>query len=218
MSELSFARQFLSALDSRPVKLASDHVQDPRGFPAQSAYILPKTPSLPTKRKRDADATTAPGTSPAAPTLTVALKNLKAPNYNVALAGQPLSASIYDLKTAYVEKAGLTTPVDKIKLLFNKKPTQDSKTLKDLLGDTAVSTKEVELTVMAMGPLVTKNEAEPATTKDAPAAAGASSATTMLQSDAFWHELQGFISQKIGGDQEAERLTRQFKTSWEKSR
>lgn len=37
MNEIAFARQFLTALDSRPIKLPSDHVADPRGFPAQGA-------------------------------------------------------------------------------------------------------------------------------------------------------------------------------------
>jgi hypothetical protein len=37
MSELSFARQFLSALDTRPIKLSSDHVADPHSYPAQGA-------------------------------------------------------------------------------------------------------------------------------------------------------------------------------------
>lgn len=37
MNELAFARQFLTALDSRPVKLQSDHVADPRSYPAQGA-------------------------------------------------------------------------------------------------------------------------------------------------------------------------------------
>jgi hypothetical protein len=37
MTELAFARQFLTALDSRPIKLSSDHVSDPKHYPAQGA-------------------------------------------------------------------------------------------------------------------------------------------------------------------------------------
>jgi hypothetical protein len=37
MTELAFARQFLTALDSRPIKLSSDHVADPKNYPAQGA-------------------------------------------------------------------------------------------------------------------------------------------------------------------------------------
>jgi ubiquitin-like protein 4 len=40
MTELSFARSFLSALDMRPVKLSSDHIADPKQYPAQAAVCL----------------------------------------------------------------------------------------------------------------------------------------------------------------------------------
>lgn len=36
MSEISFAKSFLATLDKRAVKLSSDHVADPRKYPAQS--------------------------------------------------------------------------------------------------------------------------------------------------------------------------------------
>lgn len=35
MAEVIFARQFLSNLDARPVKLSPDHVEDPKNFPAR---------------------------------------------------------------------------------------------------------------------------------------------------------------------------------------
>lgn len=37
MTEVAFAKQFLAALDARPVKLSADHVEDPRSYPARSA-------------------------------------------------------------------------------------------------------------------------------------------------------------------------------------
>jgi hypothetical protein len=40
MTELAFARQFLTALDSRSIKLSSDHVADAREYPAQGAVRL----------------------------------------------------------------------------------------------------------------------------------------------------------------------------------
>ena len=33
MSELSFAKQFLSTLDSKPIRLQADHVEDPKKYP-----------------------------------------------------------------------------------------------------------------------------------------------------------------------------------------
>lgn len=40
MAEVSFAKQFLAALDARPVKLSPDHVEDPKGYPARNAVRL----------------------------------------------------------------------------------------------------------------------------------------------------------------------------------
>lgn len=46
MTEVSFARAFLAALDSRPQKLSADHVEDPRTFPSGRPVVRP-LPSLP---------------------------------------------------------------------------------------------------------------------------------------------------------------------------
>jgi len=35
MTEVSFARSFLSTLDARPIKISADHVEDPRTYPAR---------------------------------------------------------------------------------------------------------------------------------------------------------------------------------------
>lgn len=37
MSEVTFAKSFLTTLDRRAIKLPSDHVSDPRKYPSQSA-------------------------------------------------------------------------------------------------------------------------------------------------------------------------------------
>lgn len=37
MTEVSFAKSFLTMLDSRPIKLSGEHVEDPRSYPARSA-------------------------------------------------------------------------------------------------------------------------------------------------------------------------------------
>jgi hypothetical protein len=58
-----------------------------------------------------------------------------------------LSSTIYEIKTAYAQKTGLQA--EKVKLLLNKKPAADLKTLKDL-GVTDAA-KDVELSVMVMG-------------------------------------------------------------------
>ncbi|MBE3041336.1 hypothetical protein IMZ48_01875 [Candidatus Bathyarchaeota archaeon] len=51
MTEVSFARAFLAALDSRPQKLSADHVEDPRSFPpGRPAVRLPSSLPLPPTR------------------------------------------------------------------------------------------------------------------------------------------------------------------------
>ena len=40
MSEVTFAKSFLSTLDKKPVKLAADHVSDPKQYANQSPVCL----------------------------------------------------------------------------------------------------------------------------------------------------------------------------------
>lgn len=93
----------------------------------------------------------------------------------VTLPDTTLDTTIHDLKTQYAEKTD--APLDKIKLLLNKKPAADLKTLKDL----GVS-GDVEFSVMLMSasgggttpgvqsPVVEKGD--PTMTSPPPAAAG----------------------------------------------
>lgn len=77
-------------------------------------------------------------------TVTATLKPMRS-GETVTLPDTTLDTTIHDLKTQYAEKTGAAQ--DKIKLLLNKKPAADLKTLKDL----GVSGGEVELSVMLMG-------------------------------------------------------------------
>jgi hypothetical protein len=209
MTEISFARSFLSALDMRPVKISSDHVADPRSFSPQAAsYVLPKHLNQPTKRKRTTFSAAAPGSTPAEKTVAVTLKNLKSPSHSLALTNQALSTSVFDLKTAYAaQNPGLA--VDKIKLLHSKKPVADSKTLKDILGEAAEAARDVEFSVMVMGGIA----GAPTTTtlEDGATATG----TDVLRAKEFWDDLRGFLMQKVQDEGESERLTSLFKVAWE---
>lgn len=60
---------------------------------------------------------------------------------------QPPSISVLELKNLVSEDASI--PVSKIKILFNKKPVADAKTLGELLGDE--TPEKVELGLMIMG-------------------------------------------------------------------
>ena len=115
--------------------------------------------------------------------------------------------------------------MDKIKLLYNKKPTTDSKTLKDLLGDDAAAT-EVEFTVMVMGGIPTGASPRIQTPEPAMAEAPAptppvaegsgSSGKDVLREDGFWDDLQGFLQQRIRDEGEATRLAGLFRSAWQK--
>lgn len=62
----------------------------------------------------------------------------------VTLSSIALDSTIYEIKSQYAQQTSLSQ--DKIKLLLNKKPTADLKTLKDLGVDS-----DVEFSVMVMG-------------------------------------------------------------------
>ncbi|KAK4501044.1 hypothetical protein PRZ48_006850 [Zasmidium cellare] len=237
MSEVTFAKQFLATIDKRPIKLPADHVSDPRKYPNQSPYILPRqTHPFPA---RSGPTSTQ---SAASSILTATLKPMRA-GETITLPSITLDTTIHDLKTQYASKTGLSQ--EKIKLLYNKKPAQDLKTLKDLgVGG------DVELSVMVMGgtggtpraqsPAVMpssapEKEAVPAVGSDpmdvdeksaapesekATAEAGKvdeSSAAELLKGEEFWEDLKGFLSQRLRDEKEGETLVGVFRQAWKSS-
>ncbi|KAL2358091.1 cell-cycle control medial ring component [Cryomyces antarcticus] len=220
MTEISFAKSFLSALDSRPVKLSSDHVSDPKKHPSQSAYILPKMPTPMPKRRKLSSPTdpSSPGADPASsaapPTTSVTLNPMRAAAAQpVTLASQALSTSIHAIKTLYAAQTG--TSVDKIKLLLHKKPCADSKTLKELLPDgDADAARALEFGVMLLGGAgfaAAKAHAEPKpNAADVPVTQGATGGEA-LQSEAFWEDLKGFLVQRLRDEAEGERVAGLFR-------
>ncbi|PTB79231.1 hypothetical protein M440DRAFT_1370974 [Trichoderma longibrachiatum ATCC 18648] len=126
MAEVAFAKTFLTSLDSRPIKLSPDHVEDPRTFPPRPPYILPR---MPVPMSKQTKTRLPPGAEPSIP---VRLKSLRNPPLDISLPPLPLSTSVLDLKTAV--HAQTRIPVDKMKLLLNKRPVADSKVLKELLA------------------------------------------------------------------------------------
>lgn len=156
----------------------------------------------------------------------------------ITLPDIPLDATIYDIKSQYATRTGLSQ--DKIKLLLNKKPAADLKTLKDLGVDS-----NVEFSIMIMGgtgttpraqsPAVTEKipSMTPAAPADPPAdpmdideksaapesekaAAeseqdGAETAKSILKTAEFWTDLKGFLSVRLKDEKEGERLATLFK-------
>ncbi|KAI5365405.1 putative Ubiquitin-like domain-containing protein [Septoria linicola] len=236
MSELSFAKQFLATIDKKVIKLPADHVSDPRKYPNQSPYILPKQ-THPYPRK------TGPTLTQQAQkkTVTATLKPMKAGD-TVTLSDVTLDTTIYDIKSQYAQQTSLQQ--DKIKLLLNKKPTADLKTLKDLGVE-----GNVEFSIMIMGgsgatpraqsPAVSSPSAfapppAPATAEskgdpmdidgktgapDSEAAANeaaekepsADTAAGILKTEEFWTDLQGFLSQRLRDEKEGQRLAGVFR-------
>ncbi|KAF1953139.1 hypothetical protein CC80DRAFT_478098 [Byssothecium circinans] len=226
MSETTFCRAFLSALDSRPRKLSSDHIADARQYPPGAVFTLPRLPHPPHPARPDPKPSPS-ATDPSSPeTITITLKPMKpttptipVPNISAA------KTSIYDLKTSYATSTSL--PAAKIKILYKKKPVADSKTVAEVIGTDAGD--EVEFGVMVMGgavptpvtspPAVAPTEAEKGLVsgekvEGGPAAQGPSG-KEVVAGDAFWDDLKGFLVQRIRDEKEGERLVGVFKGAWE---
>ncbi|KXT01846.1 hypothetical protein AC578_2149 [Pseudocercospora eumusae] len=240
MSEVTFAKTFLATLDKKAIKLPADHVSDPRKYPNQSPYTLPKqTHAYPRK--------TGPTSTQQAQakTISATLKPMKA-GETVTLSNITLDSTIFDLKSQYASKTGLQQ--DKIKLLLNKKPAQDLKTLKDVGVE-----KDVEFSIMIMGGAGgTPRAQSPAVVEKAPAPAAAPPAAeagdkmdvdektpapesekaaaeaekmdtsddspeSILKTDGFWSDLQGFLTTRLKDEGQGEKLSKLFRQTWSSS-
>ncbi|EGP85292.1 uncharacterized protein MYCGRDRAFT_46756 [Zymoseptoria tritici IPO323] len=220
MSEVTFAKQFLATLDKRPIKLPADHISDPRQYPNQSPSILPRA-THPFPRKTGPTATQTAATT----SLTVTLKPMRGPaSDSLSLTNISLTSTIYDIKTLYAQKTGLQA--EKVKLLLNKKPAADLKTLKDL-GVTD-SVKDVELSVMVMGGGGAAGGSTAGTPRDqSPKAAVAAEsqaapkkegdgADEILATEEFWDDLKGFLSQRLRNEEVGAKLSQTFRAAWKK--
>lgn len=166
---------------------------------------------------------------------------MKATSEPLSLPSQPLDTTVLDLKNQYAAKSGLD--VYKIKMLLNKRPCADLKTLKDLLPEPAPA--DVDFTLMIMGGFSspaapsTPAAASPAielpdpTAKAAPIPAStdpaplseraegkaestphpAETTKEMLKNDEFWSDLKAFLIQRLRDESEGERLAQLFKNA-----
>ncbi|KAL1957112.1 hypothetical protein VTO42DRAFT_6370 [Malbranchea cinnamomea] len=160
MAELAFAKSFLALLETKPPKLRSDHVFDPRSFQVRHAFTLPKLnasqhPPMP-KRVKTAEV---PGASKS---VTIHLKSARNPVLDVTLDKAPLSSTtIQDLKEAVQARIKPTNgdsgsakvPLDKIKILWKKKPVQGKTVAEALADETALlgGGGHAEFGVMVLG-------------------------------------------------------------------
>ncbi|KAM5351956.1 hypothetical protein ACJ41O_004679 [Fusarium nematophilum] len=199
MAETAFAKTFLGSLESRPIRLSADHVEDPKTFPARPPYIIPRMPK-PMSRPTHL----APGSERS---ITVSLKSLRNPPLSIKLTSQLLDTSILDIKSSIEKQTRI--PVAKTKLLHNKKPVPDSKVLKDLLGETDTL---IEFTVMVIGGSAAIPPEEPEAAPEAP-----TTGKEALETDEFWSDLKGFLMQRLKDEAQAEELSGLFKSSWQSS-
>ena len=144
-----------------------------------------------------------------------------------------LDISIHDLKAQYAQNTSQAP--DKIKLLYNKKPAADLKTLKELgIGG------DVELSVMVMGgagatpsatsPVIEKTEpplppsektgvdsqapapmSEKAQAEAETVPSEADTTADILMTEEFWSDLKGFLAQRLRDQKEGEKLAQLFR-------
>ncbi|TAQ86129.1 hypothetical protein B7494_g5531 [Chlorociboria aeruginascens] len=201
MTELSFAKSFLSTLDSRPSKIAADHVENPRTYPARSAYILPKMAKPLAKRQK-----LSPGSENS---VSVVLKSVRNPPLDITLSTCTPNTSILSLKEEISRKEDVD--VGKIRILYKKRPVSDAKVLKDLLEEGQAT---IEFAVMIIGGVGKRDKEEE---EDVPVAQGESGVDT-LGKEEFWADLKGFLVQRVRDEGVAEKAHGVFRMAWEERR
>lgn len=161
---------------------------------------------------------------------------MRASSETTTLPSQSPDTTVLDLKTEYAQKSG--NEISKIKLLYNKRPASDLKTLKELLPEP--TPKQVEFSVMIMGggiaspagpstpaveiPDPTKMPSKTSIDDSAPlsekaetvaqtGSSPAGNAQEIYKSDEFWADLRGFLVQRLKDESEGDRLLGMFKTA-----
>ena len=164
MTEISFAKTFLTALDNKTTKYQPNHVFDPSTFEVRTPFTLPKLPhpqhpSPPKASSNDGPSSqpaVAPGAEPSSTTtntINITLNSSRNPTMTYLLPSAPPTTTIASIKQQvhdYLGGSAAVSSVDKIKILHNKKPIPASKaTVADVVDD--ANAKDLELGVMVMG-------------------------------------------------------------------
>ena len=145
--------------------------------------------------------------------VTIELKSLRNPPLEITLVQQPLSTDVLALKHVVSEKLGVRT--EKVKILLNKKPVGDVKTVGELVGSDG-SKGSVEFGVMVVGG-VGKGADLKGSSDGAKVAAG-STAEDGLAAEAFWDDLKGFLMQRLKDEVDAELALTVFREAWAKQK
>ncbi|KAK0670058.1 cell-cycle control medial ring component [Cercophora samala] len=244
MTEVSFAQSFISLLGSIPSKISHDHVEDPRRYTITTPYTLPHHPTQKPFSRRTC-ATQPPPSSANNNnnnTITVKAVSPRNPPLTITLPAPLPTAqtSVLDVKQQIASQTGI--PLPKIKLLHQKKPAQDSKTLKDvILSAGGEATGEVlEFGLMIIGgaasvpvqppPSQAKQEEEkkeedvpmvdvqlPTEPQPPVAAPGQISGREVLNTEGFWEDLRGFLEQRVKDEGVAREAVERFRGAWSSS-
>lgn len=191
-------------------------------------YTLPRLqaphPEMPKKVKK----AQAPGSSKS---ITVNIKSARNPALEFSLPNAPISTtSVQDIRDAVKQRVtdaeGNPVALDKIKILYRRKPvTGTGKTVAEILADEPemlTGGKGVEFGVMILGgaKAIDVAEAQPATEardESPPKPAIGPSGAELVQTEAFWDDLQGFLGQRLKDEDEAKKLRELFKSAWSSS-
>lgn len=202
-------------------------------------YTLPRLqPPHPSMPKKTASKDANPGSSKS---INITLKSARNPALEIALPNTPLATtSVSDLKDAVRERiveanSDGKVALEKIKILFKRKPvTGTGKTVAEVVGDAGeegllAGGKGVEFGVMVMGgartvgkqasaPAAAPSEDEIGPGETTAKAAVGPSGEALLESGAFWDDLEGYMEQRLKDEAAAKRLTGLFRDAWSASK
>ncbi|KAL9126127.1 MAG: hypothetical protein Q9217_004771 [Psora testacea] len=219
MTELTFAKQFLSTLDARPIKLQADHVSNPKTLEIHAPYTLPRMPN-PMKKPSAASST-----AQVTPTsVTITLRSSRNPPLELKLQDMDVgTTSVLELKERVANQLGMAG-IGKIKVLWERKPVSDAKTVKEVVGEQEAGKGDVEFGVMVMGytapASVPAVEAPIEAAEDrmdvdgASAAAEGTGGCEKLGGEEFWEDLKGFLQQRLKDEELAGDTLGVFRNAW----
>ncbi|KAG0633899.1 cell-cycle control medial ring component-domain-containing protein [Tuber brumale] len=196
MTELSFTKQFLSTLSSRPIRTSADYCEDARKLPARTPYTLPRTVKPKSKKVSPASSST---TTTSIPTANITLRSLRGASITLNLPTTPLSMSIISLKhqLSMVSKV----PIERIKLLLKGRVLGDLKTLEEV--GIKAGEEEVVVSIMVMGGGGGGVEEE-----EEEEGKGA-----VVVDEVFWGDLRKWLDGRVGG-QLTEEMVTVFRRAW----
>ncbi|KAL9636451.1 MAG: hypothetical protein Q9164_002815 [Protoblastenia rupestris] len=221
MTELTFAKQFLSTLDARPMKLQPDHVSNPKTLEIHAPYTLPR---MPEPMKKPSTTSSASQTTPAS--ITITLKSSRNPQMELKLPDMDAgTTSVLELKERIATEVGMDG-IEKIKVLWERKPVSDAKIVKEVIGEEGLQKAEVEFGVMVMGyvapaaaskadvPKETAGDKMEVDGERETAAAEGAIGEEALGREEFWDDLKGFLQQRLKDESLAEDALGVFRNAW----